>query len=267
MKYCYHTHTTRCGHATGTDEEYVLSAIQAGFKHLGFSDHAFLPNLSQPGIRGDYSEFDDYVNSINALKEKYKDQINIYIGFEAEHFPPFMHYYRYLLENKKIDYLVLGQHFDWLKINKVGESFFACRTKEDIFRYVEFVTVAMDSGLFKIFAHPDICFSGYEPQWDEHCIEATKMICESAIKNNVVLEINGCGIRRGYGFRNSDRYQYPYHEFWREVAKTKAKVMIGCDAHDPSHFQDDSINKALQFAQECGVTLLTDEEAGNLIIK
>ena len=35
----YHTHTSRCGHAGGTDEEYVLAAIEAGWQVLGFSDH------------------------------------------------------------------------------------------------------------------------------------------------------------------------------------------------------------------------------------
>ena len=36
----YHTHTTRCGHAEGTEEEYILTALRCGFKVLGFSDHA-----------------------------------------------------------------------------------------------------------------------------------------------------------------------------------------------------------------------------------
>ena len=43
MKYTYHTHTARCHHATGEDEEYVRAAIDAGIKVLGFSDHAPMP--------------------------------------------------------------------------------------------------------------------------------------------------------------------------------------------------------------------------------
>ena len=31
----YHTHTTRCFHAIGKDEEYVKAAIKAGIKELG----------------------------------------------------------------------------------------------------------------------------------------------------------------------------------------------------------------------------------------
>ena len=72
----YHTHTFRCGHASDfSDEEYVVSAINNGFEVLGFSDHIMLPGISQPRIRGDYSLLDDYVNSINTLKEKYKNTI------------------------------------------------------------------------------------------------------------------------------------------------------------------------------------------------
>ena len=85
----YHTHTKRCGHATGEDEDYVLEAIGHGFKHLGFSDHAMLPGFSEPYKRGDYTLFSDYVDSINNLKQKYDGRITIYLGFEAESYPSY----------------------------------------------------------------------------------------------------------------------------------------------------------------------------------
>ena len=43
LPYNLHSHTFRCGHATGTDEEFVEAAIKAGFKELGFTDHVMLP--------------------------------------------------------------------------------------------------------------------------------------------------------------------------------------------------------------------------------
>ena len=64
IKQNYHTHTSRCGHALGTDEEYVLEALGFGLTELGFSDHIFLPDRNQIGIRGDYSLLDDYIESI-----------------------------------------------------------------------------------------------------------------------------------------------------------------------------------------------------------
>ena len=40
MKTNFHTHTARCGHASGRDEEYVQSAIRGGYQVLGFADHS-----------------------------------------------------------------------------------------------------------------------------------------------------------------------------------------------------------------------------------
>ena len=65
MKKCnYHTHTSRCMHAQGLDEEYVLSAIKGGYQVLGFSDHtpwkyhsSYVSHMRMP-----LSEFESYVN-------------------------------------------------------------------------------------------------------------------------------------------------------------------------------------------------------------
>ena len=71
----YHTHTWRCKHASGTEREYVESAIRGGLKILGFSDHTPMP------YDGDYvspvkmtmDQLEDYVNTILQLKEEYKN--------------------------------------------------------------------------------------------------------------------------------------------------------------------------------------------------
>ena len=39
MDYNYHAHTTRCSHATGTEESYIEKAIEGGIRYMGFSDH------------------------------------------------------------------------------------------------------------------------------------------------------------------------------------------------------------------------------------
>ena len=86
----YHTHTFRCLHANGEDEEYVKAAIAEGIKILGFSDHAPIPytNGYKSGIRMTPDETDGYFSSIISLREKYADKIAIHIGFEAEYYEP-----------------------------------------------------------------------------------------------------------------------------------------------------------------------------------
>lgn len=110
MEANYHTHTNRCGHALGEDEEYVLSAIDAGIKTLGFSDHVMVPDFSENGIRGDYIQTLDYFTSIKNLQDKYKNKIEILLGFEAESWPMYYKYYKKLLKTNQIDYLILGNH-------------------------------------------------------------------------------------------------------------------------------------------------------------
>lgn len=76
----YHGHTKRCGHARGEDEEYVLAAISAGYKTIGFSDHAPYPDQYNEHERMDMSELENYIYSVKQLQQKYKDQIEIFIG-------------------------------------------------------------------------------------------------------------------------------------------------------------------------------------------
>ena len=79
----YHTHTYRCGHAdlSVSDEDYVKLFIEKGFKKIAFTDHCPHRYKFEPinNIRMNYSLKEDYYNSVNYLKEKYKD-----IYFEEE---------------------------------------------------------------------------------------------------------------------------------------------------------------------------------------
>ena len=75
MKHNYHTHTPRCKHASGSEEEYLKIAIDAGFETFGFSDHApflFVGDYVSPS-RMDMSEIDGYFDTLLSLREKYKD--------------------------------------------------------------------------------------------------------------------------------------------------------------------------------------------------
>ena len=93
----YHTHTTRCGHAEGTEEEYILTALRCGFKVLGFSDHTPWA-YATPGfvsrIRMLPFQLDDYVLTLRRLRENYADKLHIRIGLEAEYFPAYLGWLR-----------------------------------------------------------------------------------------------------------------------------------------------------------------------------
>lgn len=87
----YHTHTYRCGHAQTDmkDEDYVNEFIKKGFKKIAFTDHCPEKNVidKRKNMRMKYSEISEYLDSINYLKNKYKDKIEIENGFEVEYLP------------------------------------------------------------------------------------------------------------------------------------------------------------------------------------
>jgi histidinol-phosphatase (PHP family) len=237
LDYCYHTHTTRCGHAYGTDEAYVLAAIEKGMKVLGFSDHIFFPGIYQPGMRGDFSLLKEYIQSIHALQSKYKDKITIYLGFEAEYYPEFESYYQDLFNIYKFDYLILGHHFRFTN----GEFPVYYGAIEDLSLLEEYalsVVTAMKSGYFSYLAHPDLFMMGYKPGWDMHTEKISTMIIDASIQYGVPLELNLGGVN-GRGMRmigTEHRYPYPYAKFWELVGKKQASTIIGIDCHDPSQF-------------------------------
>lgn len=254
IKQNYHTHTSRCGHAIGTDEEYVLEAIASGFTEIGFSDHIFLPDHQQIGIRGDYELLDDYISSLEALREKYKDRIKIRIGFEAEAMPHYFPYYQRLLDEGHIEYLILGNHCEIDKNNNLHFYFSNLTKAKDIIRYTNAIVKGIKTGLFKVVAHPEYFMSSY--RWNKTCIACAKKICAAAKKYDVILEFNFGSVRRGKKLIGDEyRFPYPYDKFWKIAQKYKCKVMIGLDAHSPNDISTSNNDGGYQMAKELGLDL------------
>ena len=237
--YNYHTHTSRCGHAVGLDEEYVLKAIELGIKRLGFSDHIFFPNIHQARVRMDEDEVENYLSSIHRLKEKYKDQIEIKVGFEAEYIPMFIDRHIELLKEKKIDYLILGQHF-----GQFGEEIKPYY--ENVVRYALDVKEAVELGIFSYVAHPDHFLLGVK-QWNADCEKAARIIFEVCENTNTPIEINILGMR--------ENKPYPCYEFFKLSKEYKLRYVLGVDAHNPNDFNQDDIDKAFAFLDKLDIKI------------
>lgn len=75
IKSNFHTHTKRCKHANGSEEDYVKSALLNGLSQLGFSDHGPYPDID-PGMRMLFHELKDYLETLDALTIKYQKDIS-----------------------------------------------------------------------------------------------------------------------------------------------------------------------------------------------
>ncbi len=250
----YHTHTRRCGHAEGFDEEYVEAAIQAGIKVLGFSDHAPY-RFPQDRERMRQEAYPDYKRSILELKEKYKDKIEIHLGMEVECIPNEWEYLsRY---REEMEYCILGQHFLELDSKK---SSYELSTPEELFAYTERIAYGADHGLCDYIAHPDVCLWAY-PRNDDAVRKIAEDIAEISLKYDLPLELNcGSGVKVGKVFYDDGlRYAYPNHEVFRIFAEKRCKIIIGIDAHSPKDLRTDRyLNRALDTVKDLDLNFVHD---------
>ena len=261
LKANYHTHTYLCGHAVGDIDDYVNEAIRLGFKELGMSDHAHTPEyfMSKDEYEHNYlseimtdKDFDEiYVPKV--LEAKKNPNIKVFLGLETEYFPEFKEYFYDL--RKKVDYLILGIHF--FNYNGANYSPYDPFSPNLVRAYTDIAIEAMSTGLYTVFAHPDLFLMNYRSEkghrvFDEVCKECSLKLIEAAIKYDVYLEINANGIKKGLRKTDEekDEYLYPRSEFWELVSGTKAKVVIGADAHAPEALGYYTIDKAEEFAKQ-----------------
>ena len=232
----YHGHTNRCGHAVGEDEEYIQNAIKMNYKILGISDHCPY-RTPYPPERMNYEQFEEYLTTLRSYQEKYKDQIQLYVGCEIEYYPSQLkdlYHYR-----KVLDYCILGQHNRELDV----DSNYCLTKPEQVRAYGDRIVNGCASGLVDIVAHPDLFMYGY-PQWDEACEEVAHRICQASLDYDIPLELNMGGVRYGiFHYKDGDRHCYPDRRFFEIVEKYGCKVIPGLDIHDPKWFLDTSLQK------------------------
>lgn len=262
----YHTHTMLCGHAIGMSEDYVRAAIDAGFEEIGISDHGPIPRswMSSEDYEAmwlsrqmDYEIYQKcYLPDLKNTIEKYGHLIKIHQGVEIEYIEGHDDYYISLLQD--LDYLNLGMHFF-----KYRGQF--CNTYEEmdtnlIKQYGKFAKKALDTKFFKIIVHPDLYMYNYvlnkNPlHFDEAAEKVARVIIEAAIKNDVYLEVNAGGVAKGK-IKGMNEYFYPRSEFWKIVKSyPDAKVIIGCDAHQPSSLSDEALDETIKFVGDLGLNV------------
>lgn len=243
----YHTHTTRCRHASGTEEEYVRQAIDGGLKVLGFSDHTpfLFPDGYYSHMRMYPDQLEGYVASILALKEKYAGKIDIRLGLEVEYYPARMEDLLKLIAPYDIEYFILGQH--WCE-NEQNEPYNGRATEDKALleRYCSQCIAAMETGLFTYLAHPDLLHFVGNPAFYR---QQAERLCRRAKEFEIPLEINLLGIQSGR--------HYPREDFWEIAGKTGCKVVIGSDAHAPMDVTDPAAEaKALALVEKYQLQLL-----------
>ena len=236
-----HTHCTYCD-GKNTLEEMVLAAIDKGFSSLGFSSHCF-SNLSydECGIKT-ASDYEAYLSEVEALKQKYKNQISIYRGIELE---SRIKDELYPNPGPRLDYSIGSIHWFYLdsrhwEVDYKAEILLQAKEAFGGFRpliesyYNEVIEFAKHSS-YSITGHIDLVtkFSelnsfGFENEsWYR---DAALSAAESVVKCGKLIEINTGAISRGY---RTTPYPAPF--ILKRLAELNAPIIVTTDCHSANN--------------------------------
>jgi len=242
-----HNHTPLCNHAEGVPEEYINQALKKNIKIYGFADHA--PMEFDKEYRMSFEDMKNYENEIKSLKEKYKDKINILLGYEVD-FTPKKYLDKRVL-NADVDYLIGSVHFldNWGFDNPEFIKEWERRDVDDVYKeYFNYIKEMADSKLFQIVGHIDLVkVFGHKPK------KPIKDIAKDAIKAikkaGMAVEINTAGLRKPV------KELYPSDEILEMLVEENIDLTLSSDAHSP--FQVGfGYEKALEKLKKFGVNEL-----------
>ncbi|MBR3439287.1 MAG: histidinol-phosphatase [Clostridia bacterium] len=229
----FHTHTRYCD-GKNTPEEMVQYALKLGFDSLGFSGHA-------------YTEFDlsycmtpeetkQYIDEINALKEKYAGRINIYCGTELDFYSPDLGF-DYDFTIGSVHYLYVDG--EYTPVDSTAEIQLEATQKHfggDYMSYAEkyFETVSLVAeklnpdiighfDLISKFNEDDCMFDSGNPRY----IKAWQTAALKLIEADIPFEINTGAIARG-----KRKTPYPSLEIAQFINDNGGFFIVTSDCHN-----------------------------------
>lgn len=251
-----HTHSLYSydGKPDSSPESLVKSAIAAGLSHIAITDHCDI----DCELAGSCPALDRAraFSQIAAVKEKYREQIDVLIGIElgqAHHCPTEA---RAALEEHPYDIVLSSLHnllderdFYYFDFTRLGEdeihAFFnrviAEETELCDFDGIHVVThlTYMDR-----YMHRDGKALNITPHTD-----ALKRLLEKIVKKGLTLELNTSCLDTGLGMPTPEILA-----LYRSLGGTR--VCLGSDAHTPARVAQ-HFDKGLALLADCGFTHLT----------
>ena len=247
----YHNHTYMCDHASGTPEEYIITAIEKGISEFGFSDHAPLPEGLREGITMSPFETEIYINMITELAKKYASQIAIRIGFEVD-FPLSNTFDLKYFKDERIDFLIGSCHFlnGWAFDVTQFVSEFDKRDIDDIYNlYYTNIYESVNSRIFDIIGHFDLIKKfGHRPKKDFSPM--VEKIAKNMSKYNIASEINTSGLLKPV------KEIYPSEDIIKIFFDNNVPITLGSDSHEPQTVGY-AFDKAVNIIKKAGYTKIS----------
>ena len=225
----YHTHTQFCD-GKSTAEEMVLAALEKGFSVLGFSGHGYTHYHHAYCMR----DTAGYRAEIMRLKEKYKNDIEIYMGCEEDMYhPQYRADFEYILGSSHYVrrggvYAPVDSSPETMRFalslfdgdtRAMAESYYSNfvryikKRKPDIIGHYDLLTKFEEKEPFGFFDDPE-----YHEIAEKYVREALRADC--------IFEVNTGAISR-----NWRTLPYPHDNLLRIIKAEGGKITITSDCH------------------------------------
>jgi len=240
----YHNH---CKYCDGVEEieTHVQHAIHEGVVSLGFSSHS--PVSFENKWSMEEKDIPAYLKDIQATKEKYSGQIEIYKSLEIDFFPDKSGFINKWTKDLNLDYSIGSVHFvdafedgmPWeidgplMTFEKGLEEIFDNDIRKVLERYFEYTIQMLEKDCPTILGHVDKIkmqnhhrlFFGENEPWYQNLLKQT---LEVAAKSGVIAEVNTRGL---YKKRASETY--PGSLGLRLLKEFDIPICLNSDAHHP----------------------------------
>jgi histidinol-phosphatase (PHP family) len=221
----YHMHSS-FSDGRAAPEDYIIPALAAGLKEIGFSEHLTLfRDLEDWNMNPD--NIFTYLDHLDSIRKK-TNHIKIRTGLEVDFIEGREDDIRYFLSPLPIDYVIGSVHYLGEKTVDLGPEFYEGKNIDKLFEsYFDSVCNAIASGLFDIIGHCDLIrIYGYKPSYDQEPMY--RKLARTMKKHDVVFEVNTNGRNRPLADF------YPDRRFLKIFHEEHVPVCVNSDAHMPS---------------------------------
>lgn len=256
IKYNLHQHTL-FSDGKEAPQKFVEKAIELGFSQIGFSEHSPLPFPNPFSLKEE--NVDEYISETEHLKEKFKDQIEIFRALEMDYIPGISENFNFWRDRCKADYLIGSVHLvkpdgsdelwftdgpDYKIYDDGVQQFFGGDIRKAVKTFYHQTNRMIESQEFEIVGHVDKIkmhnrgrFFSEDEKWYQDLVEETLELIQ---QKNLIVEVNTRGIYK----KRSDSL-FPDNHFLKRIQKLQIPVLISSDAHHP-----DEINNKFDFAKK-----------------
>lgn len=260
IKQNLHTHSTYCD-GKDTIEEMVLTAIEKGFTVLGFSGHGYNHPIDECSMDDERTKL--YINDVLNAKEKYKDEIKIYLGIEQDSIG------RTFEKKNPYDYILGSVHFvpykdTYLAVDYDKETTERLLHEEYHNNFIEYAKAYYEEvkKLAKkpevdIIGHVDLLMKYNEDESfikfdDKEYLNLAYACIDELINSNKIIEVNTGAIARGMR-----KTPYPHKTLLEYIFQKEGKICLNSDCHNRQNL-DQSFEESLKLIRSCGFTSMME---------